>query len=155
MRQPPGNPFRDYSGHRLANACGHYIKQLRTRRQRSVAEREQLVEDVAYLLIALSQFIETPKGAPSAPEQLIIKGGDFVAAFRTAYMHELEAGRYRVLQRAADMALGDRAAEWFRTLRLEGEEARVMGSDAALLKRLRELAGAYRARLVASGPESA
>jgi hypothetical protein len=155
MRQPPGNPFRDYSGHRLANACGHYITQLRTRKRRSVAEREQLVEDVAYLLIALCSYIETPKGMPAAPEQLVSKGADFVDAFRTAYLNELEVGRYRVLRRAADMALGEAAAEWCRALRLEGEEARVMGSDAALLKRLRELAGVYQARSAEAGPESA
>jgi len=31
----PGNPYRDYSGHQLANACGHFITQLSTRRRRS------------------------------------------------------------------------------------------------------------------------
>jgi hypothetical protein len=132
-----------------------YIKQLRTRRRRSAAEREQLVEDVAYLLITLTQFIETPKGAPSAPEQLILKGAEFVGPFRTAYMDELEARRYRILRRAADMALGEGAADWFRTLRLEGEEARVMGGDAALLKRLTELACVYQSRSASLGPETA
>jgi hypothetical protein len=92
---------------------------------------------------------------PAAPEELVSKSADFVDAFRTAYMHELEAGRYRVLQRAADLALGEGAAEWFRTLRMEGEEARVMGSDAGLLKRLRELGGVYQARSAAPGPERA
>jgi hypothetical protein len=120
-----------------------------------VAEREQLVEDVAYLLIALCGYVETPKGMPSAPEKLINKGADFVDAFRTAYMQDLEAGRYRILRRAADMVLADGAAEWLRILRLEGEEARVMGSDAALLKRLQELACIYRADGAASGPDRA
>ena len=118
----------------------------RSRRRRSVAESEQLVEAVTYFLVALCRYLDAPKGIVSAPEHQNCKSADFVDAFRAAYMHELKAGRYRVLQRAADLAMGEGAADWFRTLRLEGEDARVIGSDAALLKRLRELAGVYQAR---------
>ena len=55
MRPTPANPFRDFSARRLVDACGHYIKQLRARRPRSVAEREQLTEDLVYLVLGVER----------------------------------------------------------------------------------------------------
>lgn len=140
---------------RLVDACGHYIKQLQTRRQRSIAAREQLTEDVAYLLIALSQHIDSPKGRPGSPEYRVGNGADFADVFLDAYQDAVRALRHRTMRRAADLALSDAADAWFRAIQLNGEEDRAPGSDAALLKHLDQLANAYAERTGSPGPERA
>ena len=155
MHWTPANPFRDFSARRLVNTCGHYIKQLQARRQRSVAEREQLTEDLCYLLIALSQHIDGPKGQPGSPEHRVGKGADLADTFRCAYQDDVRALRHGTMRRAADLALGDAAGAWFRAMRINGEEDRALGSDAALMKHLRELEAAYSERIGNAGPERA
>ena len=95
MHPTPSNPFRDFSARRLVDACGHYIKQLRARRPRSVAEREQLTEDLAYLLIALAQHIDVTKGIPRLPEYRVGKGVGLADAFRDAYQDQVRPLRHR------------------------------------------------------------
>ena len=59
------------------------------------------------------------------------------------------------MRRAADLALGDDARAWFSAIRINGEEDRALGSNAALMKRLRELAAVYAKRTGGLGPERA
>lgn len=145
MRPQPGNPFRDLHGRELSRACGQYIKALQARKSRSVAERAQLAEDVAYLLIAVSRYIDGPCGAPSSPEHQVGLGGEFAQLFRQHHLAEQQRLRYRTLRRAADLALKEHSADWLRSLGhgIDDEYARALGNDATLIKRLRELEKAF------------
>ena len=80
---------------------------------------------------------------PGSPEHRIEKGADLADAFREAYQDEVRALRHRTMRRAADLALGDDARAWFSAIQINGEEDRALGSDAALIKRLKELQDAY------------
>lgn len=95
-------------------------------------------------------------GAPEGPEASTQRtAGGFMEAYRAHYASEQRRLRYVTLRRAADLALGEHAADWFRALGVgvDDEYARVLGSDAALLSRMKTLADAYRLRT--DGPNTA
>lgn len=155
MRSAPSNPFRSCGTRRLVQACERFTAELRARRPRSKAERERLAEDVAYLLLAIANRLGGPPGLPNAPEQLIARGAAFTESWQQVYMRGTETLRDRILKRAADLALGDAADDWFRALFLKGEMQRALGSDAALLKYLKELEREFIRRRSTSGPDAA
>ena len=72
-------------------------------------------------------------------------GKPLAEAFRQHYMAQLKHLRYEMLRRAADVALGADAAEWFRSLGvgIADEYARALGSDAAMVKQLKVLEQGY------------
>ena len=155
MRAAPSNPFRSCGTRRLVLACERFTAELRARRPRSKAERERLAEDVAYLLLAIAHRLGGPPGMPNSPEQPIARGAAFGETWQNAYMHGLQTLRDRILKRAADLALGDDAEDWFRALFLKGEIQRALGSDAAMVKYLRELEREFIRRRSTNGPDAA
>ena len=76
-------------------------------------------------------------------------------AYREHHAAQRRRLRYETLRRAADVALGERAAAWFGALDfgVNDEYARALGSDAAMWKRIQELAAAHAGRH--RGPDDA
>jgi len=107
--QPLSRFQRTASGRRLQSLYPPAIPQLQTKRTRSVAEQELLVENVAYLLISLSMFISKPKGASGSPEDRVRGRVHLTDTFREAHLDDVRALRYGILRRAADVALGEEA----------------------------------------------
>lgn len=155
MRQAPANPFRTCGTRRLVQACERFTQELRARRPRSKAERERLAEDVAFLLLAVAHRLGAPPGLPDSPEQRIARGAAFTESYRSFYMQGLQTLRDRLLKRAADLALGDDADAWFRVLYLSGEIQRAQGSDATMIKYLKELEREFIDRRPTNGPDAA
>lgn len=94
-------------------------------------------------------YIDSPTGSPGSPvDRIQSVGADFDQAFREHHAAEQSRMRYATLRRAADLALGNNAADWFRRLGVgvDDEYARVLGNDATLIKRLEELEGDYMRR---------
>ncbi|MGN6518778.1 MAG: hypothetical protein ACTHK2_05055 [Dokdonella sp.] len=112
------NPFIEQTLEELGSRCYEIAGELGSDRKRSIEERRALVERTRMLLLALGYRLHgTSNGTPGSPEQAAeLADGDFVREFeryRVSLMRDGERrARRETLLRAANFALGRKAARW-------------------------------------------
>jgi hypothetical protein len=118
MKPVAQNPYIHASFAGIARACSEFAQELEERRPRSRQEREQLAQNLRYLLIVVASRFDYGDTVPGSPEQGVTRAFVPELAGRYERWHSVEVQgfvrhhRAYTVARAADFVLGDRAHGW-------------------------------------------
>lgn len=144
------NPYSKISLHRLYLACHRRAVDL-IRESDACSERRS-DRDTARLLIAATERFDFTL-TPQRPALQLARGREFCEVFDEFHRSSLRDARYRTIVAAATAVHGDRASEWLRTARIDGEHVNefALKSDLGMSAAIAHLGGQYIAKRKATG----
>ena len=119
------NPFIDLPRDRLAHVCGELAFELGEAKPRTAEERLELATACRFALIAAQRRLDLGTHQPGAPADTLRRDprATYPAVYAASLAIRQQALRWQLLEEAADLALGTRAANWLRDIGGRGVES--------------------------------